>query len=87
MNYIALTIGPIYKTLANSKKPSELYSSSFVFSYIMKQIIKEFKTRKFIVPYIEDDSIFDDSLDIGLFHDIAKYKTTAIKLTWFFTVC
>ena len=69
MNYIALTIGPIYKTLANCKKPSELYSSSFVFSYIMKQIIKEFKSRKFIIPYIKDDSIFDDSLDIGLFHD------------------
>ena len=69
MNYIGLTIGPIYKTLQNSKKPNELWSASFVFSYIMKQIIKEFRNREFVVPYIKDESIFDESMDIGLFHD------------------
>ena len=68
MNYIALTIGPIYKTLANAKKPKELFASSYIFSYIMKNIIKEFKDRKFITPYIKDDTIFDES-DVGLFHD------------------
>jgi CRISPR-associated protein Cmr2 len=69
MKYIALTIGPIYKTLANAKKPNELWSSSYIFSYIMKQIIKEFKSRDFIMPYIEDETIFDDNFEIGLFHD------------------
>jgi len=69
MNYIALTIGPIYKTLANAKKPKELFSGSYLFSYIMKHIIKEFKSRNFIVPYIKDDSIFDENIKIGLFHD------------------
>ena len=59
MNYIALTIGPIYKTLANSKKPKELFSGSYIFSYIMKQIIQNFKDREFITPYIKDDSIID----------------------------
>jgi len=34
MNYLALTIGPIYKTLSNAKKPKELWSGSYVFSYI-----------------------------------------------------
>lgn len=68
MTYIALTIGPIYKTLKNAKKPKELFVSSFVFSYIMREIIKEFKERKFITPYIGDKNVFKES-DIGVFHD------------------
>ncbi len=61
MNYIAMTIGPIYKTLQNSKKPKELWSASYLFSYIVKQIISEFRDREFVTPYIKDDSIFDDN--------------------------
>lgn len=69
MKYIALTIGPIYKTLKNAKKPKELFASSYIFSYIMKNIIKEFKDRTFITPYIKDGSIFDENSPVGLFHD------------------
>lgn len=68
MKYIALTIGPIYKTLKNSKKTRELWGGSYIFSYIMKQIIKEFKTRTFITPYI-DESMFESGKEVGLFHD------------------
>lgn len=75
MNYIALTIGPIYKTLSNAKKPKELWSASYIFSYIMREIIKEFKEREFVVPYIKDNSIFEDKLDIGLFHDRFIFKS------------
>jgi len=75
MNYIALTIGPIYKTLQNSKKPKELWSGSFIFSYIMKQIIKEFKDREFVTPYIKDNSIFEDNSEVGLFHDRFIFKS------------
>ena len=69
MTYIALTIGPIYKTLANAKKPKELFASSYIFSYIMRNIIEEFKTREFVIPYIKDNSIFDENSEVGLFHD------------------
>lgn len=69
MKYIALTIGPIYKTLKNAKKPKELFASSYIFSYIMKNIIKEFKDRTFITPYIKDESIFYENSPVGLFHD------------------
>ncbi|MDD3505906.1 MAG: type III-B CRISPR-associated protein Cas10/Cmr2, partial [Sulfurimonas sp.] len=69
MKYIALTIGPIYKTLANAKKPKELFASSYVFSYIMRNIIKEFKSRKFVTPYIKDETIFSENNPVGLFHD------------------
>ncbi len=69
MTYLALTIGPIYKTLSNAKKTRELWGASYLFSYIMKQIISDFKEREFIVPYIKDKSIFDSGREVGLFHD------------------
>jgi len=69
MNYIALTIGPIYKTLANAKKPKELFTSSYLFSYIMREIIDDFKERKFITPYIKNSDIFSPNSQVGLFHD------------------
>jgi CRISPR-associated protein Cmr2 len=69
MTYIALTIGPIYKTLSSAKKTRELWGGSYLFSYIMKQIISQFKEREFVVPYIKDESIFDKGNELGLFHD------------------
>lgn len=91
MKYIALTIGPIYKTLKNAKKPKELFASSYVFSYIMREIIKEFKDRIFITPYIKDESIFDKNSPVGLFHDrfifesiegdLSKLETTIINVS------
>lgn len=75
MNYIALTIGPIYKTLANAKKPKELFASSYIFSYIMREIISGFKDREFITPYIKDDSVFDKNSPVGLFHDRFIFKS------------
>lgn len=69
MNYIALTIGPIYKTLSSAKKTRELWGGSYIFSYIMKEIISEFNEREFIVPYIKDKTIFDSGHEVGLFHD------------------
>jgi len=74
MNYIALTIGPIYKTLKNSKKPKELWSGSFVFSYVMREIISNFKDREFITPYIKDETIFENA-EVGLFHDRFIFKS------------
>ncbi len=69
MKYIALTIGPIYKTLKNIKKTRELWGGSYIFSYIMKQIILKFKDRDFVTPYTKDESIFKSGNEVGLFHD------------------
>ncbi|MEN4045377.1 type III-B CRISPR-associated protein Cas10/Cmr2 [Sulfurimonas sp. NWX367] len=73
MKYIGLTIGPIYKTLKKAKKPKELFSSSYIFSYIMKEIVQKFKTRKFITPYVNDDVFKIDK--VGLFHDRLIFKS------------
>lgn len=69
MKYLALTIGPIYKTLSTAKKTRELWGGSYLFSYIIKEIISAFKEREFIVPYIKDKSIFESGSEVGLFHD------------------
>lgn len=72
--YIGLTIGPIYKTLKNAKKTRELWGGSYIFSYIMKLVIKRFKDRKFIIPYVdcndkEFERLLSDKMPVGIFHD------------------
>ena len=74
MTYLALTIGPIYKTLKDARKTRELWGGSYLFSYIMKEIIHGFKDRKFIVPYIQEKSLFESGNEIGLFHDRFIFK-------------
>jgi CRISPR-associated protein Cmr2 len=72
--YLALTIGPIYKTLSGARKTRELWGGSYLFSYLMEQILEPFKDRDFIVPYI-DKTLFDKEKKraIGLFHDRAIF--------------
>jgi len=68
MKYIALTIGPIIKTLSGAKKTQELWASSYLFSYLMKEIIRVFEDREFVVPYV-DKKIMSETTQVGLFHD------------------
>ena len=37
--YFALTIGPIYKTMAMARKTRELWAASYFFSYLMEQLV------------------------------------------------
>lgn len=79
MKYIALTIGPIYKTLSNAKKTRELWASSYIFSYIMKTLIKKIieidPNKEFITPNIKDQEIFKKGNEVGLFHDRFIFKS------------
>ena len=70
--YTALTIGPIYKTLSEARKTRELWAASYVFSFIMKEIIAELKKEdkvKFILPYIGDN---DTDTEQGSIADMFK---------------
>ena len=57
--YIGLTIGPIVKTLSNARQSRELWGASYMFSYIMKQIINKWRKgerkREFVIPFTDDD--------------------------------
>jgi CRISPR-associated protein Cmr2 len=59
MRYIGLTIGPIDKTLAAARKTRELWGASYLFSYMMKEIIdglleKGINKENIIIPYAGD---------------------------------
>ena len=70
MNYIALTIGPIYETIKYSKKTRELWAGSYFFSYFMKSLIKLLHEDdiEFILPYV-DNKVLNESFEVGIFHD------------------
>jgi len=77
--YIGLTIGPIYKTLQNAKKTRELWAGSYIFSYIMKKLVRRLKGRQFVIPYVDNnDPKFTDLLNgkmpVGIFHDRMIFK-------------
>lgn len=73
--YIALTIGPIYKTFLNVRKTKELWAASYMFSYLMKQIIYELKIpeNRFIVPFINDKAL--KYKGVGIFPDRLIFKS------------
>lgn len=76
--YIGLTIGPIFKTINYAKQTGELWGSSYVFSYLMKNIIRELEKcimDRFIVPYVGNEDIFKNPTGVGLFHDRFIFKS------------
>lgn len=73
--YLALTIGPIDKTISKARHTRELWAASYTFSYLMKQICKGIPNKKaVIVPALTDD-LFDfqdkdlQKTGVGLFPD------------------
>ncbi|WP_066506983.1 type III-B CRISPR-associated protein Cas10/Cmr2 [Abyssisolibacter fermentans] len=74
--YIGLTIGPIVSTISKARSTGELWGSSYIFSFVMKNIIHELKEDKeFLIPYT-GDIIFNQKKGIGFFHDRFIFKTT-----------
>lgn len=66
--YLAITLGPIYKTLQNVRKTRELWAASYTFSFISRRLIEKI-TKQHIeavfVPYYQPDS----PIGIGLYPD------------------
>jgi len=76
MTYTALTIGPIYKTLQSVKSAKAIWGASYMFSYLMKEIIKESKVLNInvILPYFDADLLNKENqkrlkTQAGLFPD------------------
>ncbi len=42
-NYLAITIGPLYKTMIQARSTREIWASSFIFSLLMKEILTQLK--------------------------------------------
>ena len=80
--YIALTIGPIYKTFQNVRRTRELWAASFFFSFIMKNINEELrrqgiKNNDFILPFLKEGQSAElfKLKGFGFFPDRIIYKT------------
>lgn len=74
MKYTAINIGPILKTFGLARKPREMWAASYLFSYLMKEIIALLPENDIISPAIIDKkhSITTDKgkpLGIGLYPD------------------
>jgi len=71
MKYTALTIGPLHKTLQGVKSTKAIWAASYMFSYLMKEIIKKTKLKKgdyVILPQHEPDDLTATN-NVGLFPD------------------
>lgn len=70
-NYTAINIGPILSTLGMARKPRELWAASYLFSYLMKNILGLLDKGCIISP----DTINQDERNgIGLYPDRAFIK-------------
>ncbi len=66
--YIAISIGPIVESLIMARKTSELWASSYMFSYIMKNITEELKTVGDVV--LPNSGDFNNNINgAGLYPD------------------
>ena len=53
-HYLALSIGPIYKTIERARKTRELWASSFLLSQFMRSLLEKLVDRKFGEPLSPD---------------------------------
>ena len=71
--YFALTIGPIYKTLSQAQRTREFWGSSYMFSWIMREIIlgmiaeKTITEEEILMPYRSEHK--NEQVGTGLYHD------------------
>ena len=71
MKYTAINIGPIISTLGMARKPRELWAASYLFSYLMKNILAALDKDSIISP---DTINQDEKNGIGLYPDRAFIK-------------
>lgn len=83
MNYLGLTLGPIYRTISNARKTRELWVSSYLFSWIMKRVLEELKTAKkndqILTPFLDERN---ESIGAGLYSDRLIMKQQDGDFAW-----
>lgn len=80
MNYLALTIGPIYETMKYCKKTRELWVGSYFFSHFMRTLIGKMDYVQLIIPYVDEKKeILKKYKEEGVFHDRFIASSTQSK--------
>lgn len=76
MKNYAVTIGPIYNTLKQAKKTRAVWASSYLFSWMMKEVLSKLKTKNeitIILPYTEE--IKSSKFGAGMYADRAYFSS------------
>lgn len=74
--YYGITIGPIVDTISKAQKTVEIWSVSYLFSKIMKDIVKNlYEKVEFIIPYVDKNDFDKKDNGIGMYHDRLIFKT------------
>ena len=74
MKYIALTLGPITRTIEMAENTRSLWAASYLFSYLGKKIIEPFMDRSFLLPYICKEMFEKNFKGAGVFPDRYIFK-------------
>lgn len=82
--YIGITIGPIIKTISKAKETGQLWGASYIFSYVMRELVREIKEQngdQFLDHSFnienEENNVFkiSETSSAGFFHDRCIFKT------------
>ncbi len=75
MKYTAITIGPILKTVHQAKSAKAIWAASYMFSYLVKQLIIEIglTNEDVLLPYFEPNDLTDKHR-VGIFPDRVMIK-------------
>ena len=76
--YFALTIGPIYDTISSARTTREMWASSYLFSYIVRQLVEQFDHAgmEILLP-LHTESDLSEKHGAGIYPDriIAKMNS------------
>lgn len=75
MIYTAINIGPIVATFSLAKKPRELWASSYIFSYLMKNIIDKVSLDATLLSPSKDEENL--KIGVGLYPDRAFFRSNS----------
>ncbi len=70
--YQALTIGPVFSTLQQTRSTKAMWSASYLFSWIMREILRKLREEPGITLLnlsLDNDEAFSDEKGVGLFSD------------------
>lgn len=75
MNYLAITIGPLYKTILQARSTRDLWASSYFFSALMREILFEAERQKMGVLLSPAMGETDDHIHgAGIYPDRAFWR-------------
>ncbi len=70
IKYLALTTGPINKTLQGVKSTKAIWAASYLFSWLVREILKDFRQgRNVLMPAVRDPDYYLGGKGVGLVPD------------------